>query len=109
MFIRQGKERSQCTTQAARKCYGESMGEGIGPERGLLRALESRQTFQVKGGDQPLWQLGHCLASNLSGETRNILLHWMQTRWITELTTASGRDNLTEPVGWELGIFSAFV
>jgi len=49
------------------------------------------------------------LASNLSGGTRNILLHWMQTRWITELTTASGRDDLTEPVGWELGIFSTFV
>jgi hypothetical protein len=27
------------------------------------------------------------LASNLSGVTRNMLLHWIQTRWMTELTT----------------------
>lgn len=32
---------------------------------------------------QPLWQLGHCLASKFSGVTRNMLLHWTQTRWIT--------------------------
>jgi len=30
------------------------------------------------------------LASNLSGVTRNILLHWMQTRWMTGLMTAAG-------------------
>src|SRR6266705_3385535 len=34
--------------------------------------------------------MGHCLASNRSGETRNILLHWMQTRWMTGLMTAPG-------------------
>jgi hypothetical protein len=29
----------------------------------------------------PLWQLGHCFASNLSAGTRKTLLHWTQTRW----------------------------
>jgi len=86
----------------------EHGGAGIGPER-AFEGFRVEANISGEGGDQPLWQLGHCLASNLSGETRNILLHWMQTRWITELTTASGRDDLTEPVGWELGIFSAFV
>jgi hypothetical protein len=50
---------------------------------------------------QPLWQLGHCLASNLSGVTGNMLLHWMQTRWSTGLTTAPAWVGLAAPV--ELG------
>jgi len=45
----------------------------------------------------PLWQMGHCLASNRSGETRNILLHWMHTRWMTGLMTAPGWIGLCRP------------
>jgi hypothetical protein len=59
--------------------------------------------------DQPLWQLGHCLASNRSGVTRNMLLHWMQTRWMTELTTAPGWSGFFATGGWEAAAFSAVV
>lgn len=34
------------------------------------------------------------MASNLSGVTGNMLLHWMQTRWMTGLMTAPGWDDL---------------
>jgi hypothetical protein len=47
---------------------------------------------------QPLWQFGHCFASNLSGVTRNILLHWMQTRWITG---CAGSPGFCPAGGWE--------
>ena len=52
-----------------------------------------------EGGDQPLWQLGHCLASNRSGVTGNMLLHWMQTRWMTGLTIAPGWVGLFRAAG----------
>ena len=52
-----------------------------------------------EGGDQPLWQLGHCLASNRSGVTGNMLLHWMQTRWSMGLTTAPGWSGLVATAG----------
>src|SRR5467141_2140433 len=78
------KKRSQFTTRRTGKCYGER-------------------------GHHPLWQLGHCLASNRSGVTRNMLLHWMQTRWMTELTTAPGWSGLLAPAVGEAAAFSGVV
>src|SRR6266478_7214876 len=117
VFLEQGTEHSQSTTregdemllQREREDGNGGRKQRIVQEEKAKIVSRTRQSSYSTGMDQPLWQLGHCLASNLSGETRNILLHWMQTRWITELTTASDRDDLTEPVGWELGIFSTFV
>ena len=37
------------------------------------------------------------MASNLSGVTRNMLLHWMHTRWMTGLMTAPGWGDLGKP------------
>jgi len=45
---------------------------------------------------QPLWQAGHCFASNLSGVTRNMLLHWMHTRCRTVLETGASFGELFE-------------
>jgi len=49
------------------------------------------------------------LASNLSGVTRNILLHWMQTRWITGLMTAPGWDDLGKPVVGGATVFAGML
>jgi hypothetical protein len=38
-----------------------------------------------------------------------MLLHWMQTRWRTELTTAPGWSGLTGVAGCEAAPFSALV
>lgn len=35
-----------------------------------------------------------------------MLLHWIQTRWITGLTTAPGWSGLLASVGWEVSVFS---
>jgi hypothetical protein len=59
--------------------------------------------------NQPLWQLGHCLASNRSGVTGNMLLHWMQTRWRMGLTTAPGWSGLMAAVGCDSAVFSELV
>jgi len=66
-FIRQGTERSQCTTRVEGKCAAED---------GRF--------------DSAFVKMGHCLASNLSGVARNILLHWMQTRWMTGTDDGAG-------------------
>lgn len=47
------------------------------------------------------------MASNLSGVTGNMLLHWMQTRWITGLTTAPAWVGLAKPEEGGAGVFSA--
>jgi len=49
------------------------------------------------------------LASNLSGVTGNILLHWMQTRWMTGLTTAPGWGDLPEPAEAGADAFSGML
>src|SRR6266850_2170224 len=71
----------------------------------LLRKGQENVTGR-RTGNQPLWQLGHCLASNRSGVTRNMLLHWMQTRWMTGLTTAPGWSGLWASAGWGVPVFS---
>src|SRR5712664_1112555 len=80
-YLDRVEKRLQFTTRGAGKCYG-------------------------KRGHHPLWQLGHCLASNLSGVTRNMLLHWIQTRWMTGLTTAPGWSGLLDSAGREVAVFS---
>src|SRR5256885_9253490 len=50
--------------------------------------------------------MGHCLASNRSGDTRNILLHWMHTRWMTGLMTAPGWIGLCRPPDEGEAVFS---
>jgi len=35
-----------------------------------------------------------------------MLLHWMQTRWMTELTTAPGWSGLAASAEWEVAVFS---
>ena len=49
-----------------------------------------RENILRQAPDQPLWQLGHCLASKFSAATRNILLHWMHTRCSGRLGTRGG-------------------
>jgi hypothetical protein len=38
-----------------------------------------------------------------------MLLHWMQTRWRTELTTAPGWSGLMGAAGCDSAVFSALV
>jgi len=38
-----------------------------------------------------------------------MLLHWMQTRWMTGLTTAPGWSGLLAPAGGEAAAFSGVV
>jgi hypothetical protein len=40
--------------------------------------------------DQPLKQFEHCLESKFSGVTRNMLLHWIQTRCSTRVEPRGG-------------------
>jgi len=75
------------------------------PARFEGRAFTQSQVLRP----QPLWQLGHCLASNRSGVTGNMLLHWMQTRWRTELTTAPGCTALIGAAGCDSAVFSGLV
>jgi hypothetical protein len=46
------------------------------------------------------------LASNLSGVTRNMLLHWMHTRWMTGLITAPGWMGLPKAPEGGAAVFS---